>query len=604
MLDQAVHNFQHNLQKISQSKKSARIDFQGETLLVEGQELVELSSAVRELQRLCRDLGIGRIEIDQAISTADLLQFSRALLRGRSQLHSVKHFTQAKFLDVPASIKVIQKEFLVDEAAVFTEGRSDEEGQSLDSIFQLLADQGLDQGQITQCRDFLNSLAKKFANQPMNLKGLPAVSWHDVRKLLVKVVSSANHIGDESGKVFGHNDLNALSAIFNGLQQELGDQESRNTINLLVSMFNRGHLVKQPETKEADDKKKGLRSKDSATDLTISQLQAFVRDNGSDSRIIEKIKQVDRRDELAILLQLLQYRQEGEAGEGIRRSIRHILTTSLSPREVDVLIKGVLELTQCPDPGRFSEAVAFLAVQLRNTANYSSQPFLVMLCHQLQPAFKQLIWPTVVNEMLAAGLQPEKRRLFAELASVAAELPVKAMREQRQALEDLDALKDRKIAAEVFDPEVRIAYPLYAVLMETSMRMPIASRVLSGLKAAPPDWLIEAVAPLLQLNEPKHLKFLYAYLTVAQQNIQSVGLRVMAGNLVVDLLPELGEAERNEEWVVKTIAATGQMQVEGTRDLLERIVAEKKMMVVPKWSTPCRRAATQALKNLKRRPLG
>ncbi len=604
VLDQAVHLFQHNLQKISVAKRSASIESQGEIMLVEGRELVVLSSAVRELQKLFRDLGIGRVEIDRTISLADLQQFARTLLLGRSQLHSVKQFTPAKIVDIPSSMRLVQKEFLVDEASIFIESRSDEEGQNIESIFQLLADQGLDRGQITRCRDFLNSLTKRFTSRPMSLRGLPAVSWHDVCDLLVKVVSTACHPGDQSGKTFAHNDLNALSAIFNGLRQELVDQESRDTINLLVTVFNRGHLANQSVVAGADDKKKGLRATDNATDMTIFELQEYVRINSSDARIIEKIKQVVRHDELALLLQLLQYRQDAEVAEGIRRAIRNILATSLSPREVDVLIKGVLALTQCQETELFSEGAAFLALQMRNTKNYSPMPFLVMLCNQLQPAFKIRIWPTVVNEMLATGRQVEQQRLFAELASVAAELPVDAIREQLQELEKMDALMERKIAVDIFDPEAKSAYPLYAVLLKTSMRMPIASRVLSSLGAAPQDWLIEAVAPLLQLGKQEHMNFLYAYLTVAGQNILPVRLRVMAGNLVIEQLPELGEAERNEDWVLKTIAGTGQMQVEGTRELLERIIVEKKMVVVPKWPASCRRAAALTLKNLKRKPLG
>ena len=59
----------------------------------------------------------------------------------------------------------------------------------------------------------------------------------------------------------------------------------------------------------------------------------------------------------------------------------------------------------------------------------------------------------------------------------------------------------------------------------------------------------------------------------------------------------------DEAWVVKTIRATPQMQVEETRALLERIIAEKRMYIVPKWPNGCRQAATAALEQLKRRPL-
>jgi len=248
--------------------------------------------------------------------------------------------------------------------------------------------------------------------------------------------------------------------------------------------------------------------------------------------------------------------------------------------------------------------VTFLASQLRNTKNYSPLPFFVVLYDQLEPDSKRLIWPTVVNELLMTGRQIEHQRLFAKLAGFASELSFDVMKARWRELENMAVIRKQKIADDIFDPELKNAFPLYAVLLETSLRQPIASRVLRSLKTSPPDWLIEAVAPLLQMAKAQHMKFLHAYLSVANYKTFPHGLLVMAGNLVVEQLPELGEEERNEDWVAKTITETSQMQVAGTRELLEKIRSEKKMMVMPKWPASCRRAATETLKNLKRKPLG
>ncbi len=604
VLDQAVHLFQRNLQEICDEKRFVTIELQGDAILIEGVALTLITNAVRELKKLLQDLGISRVEMDRTLGLAELMQFVRTLLLGRAQMKSAKQFTQARIEDLPASTRIVQKEFMVDESSILVSSQSDDDGQNLESIFRVLADQGLNRTQISQCRDFLNSLANRFKGRPLGIKGLPSVSWSDVSKLLVKVVTKAHHLSDASDGDLKHNDLNALSTIFNGLQQELDDQQSRDTLSLLVSVFNRSQLIKKPEMAETGEKKKNSRPHDNATEMTIAQLQSYVTDFQSEVKLIEKIKQIDHQEELSILLQLLQYPQEAEDGAAIQRNIRQIFTISLSPREVDVLIKGVLQLTECQQPERFREAVDLLTQELRDFKNFSSLHFLVMLSHKLSSDQKLRIWPTIVNEMLLVGRRPDQRRLFAELAGNAAEQQIPVVRKLWPELENLGALKERKLAPDIFDPQVKTAYPLYAILLESTMRTQIASRILGSLKAEPPDWLIEATAPLLQLTQPQHLKFLYTYLALAHQNTLPVNLRIMAGRLVVEQLSAMSEEERNEPWVAKTIQVTGEMQVEGTRELLEKILTEKKMMVVPKWSAPCRRAATEAMKSLKRKPLG
>lgn len=603
VLDRAAHLFQQNLQKITEAKRSAGIEMMGTALLVEGEEISATSPAVAELTKLLRDLGIGRIEIERVVPLTDLLHFTRALQLYRAQLLGVKQFTQVKITDLPSTIRIIQHEFLVDESAILGESLNTEGGEDLDSVFHLLEDQGLDRQKIAQCRELIHTLARRFENHPMKLKGMPAIRWHDVRKLMVRVVTGVD-FGERTGGV-SPNDLSALSAIFNGLRQELDDHASRDTIDHLVTAFNRGHSPRTQQTTEEEvNRKRGLRTRGRGTDMTISEIQSFVHDRRPEPSLLKKMAQ-SRYDELAVLLQLLHFPQGGEAGEGIRRSLREILAAPLAPRMIDLLIKGVVHLTEAgTESGHLRQVVDFISLQLRSSTTGSSLPFLVMLCRQLKPAGIEFLWPTLINELLTVGRQAEQQRLFSELSTIAAGIPGKAMRDRLPELDGIDCIKKRKIAQDIFAPELKKAYPIYAVLMGTSLRLPIASRVLDNLKAAPPDWLIEAVSPLLELAQPHHMQFLYSYLNGAQQQRYSASLLVMAGKLVVERLPILDEPARKEAWVAVTIQATAKIQVEGTRELLEQILAEKKLIIVPKWPSPCRQAAEQTLKILKRNPLG
>jgi hypothetical protein len=334
----------------------------------------------------------------------------------------------------------------------------------------------------------------------------------------------------------------------------------------------------------------------------VRQLQAFVDNNFIDRKTLQTINQNDRQEELAILLQLLQFKQAPATEDKIRQHLRNIVTTQLSAAEVEILTNGLGHLATCSDSSRFHEAMHFLAVLLRSAKNFTSQQFLVIICQKISPAAQTLLWPIIVNEFLALGWAVD-RKAFAELVTIAARLPGREMKERWPELQTMECFQEKKIATEIFDPEQKNAFPLFSFLLETSMKKQIGARILSGLMAHPPDWLIEAVAPLLQLEIPQHMKFLQIYLLVAEQKNFSANLRVAAGTLVVHHLPEISEQQRLEAWVVKTIQATPEMQVDETRPLLERIKDEKRMLVFPKWPTGCRRAAAEALKNLRRRPL-
>lgn len=600
-LDRAAHLFQNSLLKIAEETTSAGIELKGSKLVVENQEITTNNPAITEIMAIFRDLGIGRVEIDRAVPLKDLLQMIKTLLQHRSQLQGIKQFTKARLVDLPATVRVFQQEFLVEETAhqvASSDGETD-----LDAVFLALEEQGLDQKQISQCRAFLNSMDQRFAKQPIRLKGLPAISWQDVRKLMAKIVGSGFQFNESAGKGLFYNDLNALSAIFDSLQQQLDDRESLETINLLVSAFNRGQLAKKSPATSVEGGKKGLRAKDKGTDLTIGEIQTYVHGHGSTAAPPITIRQVDRCDELAILLQMMQFPLEASSIEGLQSSLRDILAAPLSPRMVDVLIKGTLHLTKTVQDEWLEETVAFISRQLRGSATFSSQSFLIVLCRQFPPEALELLWTTLINELLTVGRTSEEGHVFKELARLAASIPGQAMLNRLPRLEEIDAIREKRIVANIFDPELREAYPIYAVLLETSMRTTIASRVLEGLRAAPPDWLIAAVAPLIDSSQPHHQQILYTYLHIAQRQKLSVALQVMAGNLVVERLAGLEDTAKSAPWVTKTIEVTPQLQVEGTRQLLERIISEKKFLVIPKWPAPCRQAATRALQRLKSKPL-
>jgi hypothetical protein len=415
------------------------------------------------------------------------------------------------------------------------------------------------------------------------------------------VVSNTYLHSDDSGEVFAQTELNILSSIFHGLGKAVKDKESQETINLLVSVFG-GSTFKKQDLHDGANKLKKLRPADHIPIATVDQIQSFVKDNFIPRKTLEKITQIDHREELTILLQLLQFKQNPAVESKIRQNLRDILTTPLNVREIEILTMGTRHLAACTDVNLFYDTMQFLSTLLRNAKNLSSQQFLAAVCQKISLEAQSLLWPILVNEILASGRSVDPRA-FAELLRIAAGPAGSEMKERWPKLEALDCFQEKKIAPDIFDPKLKNGFPLYAFLLETTLKRQIGARILSCLAENPPDWLIEAVAPLIQLSLPQHSKFLQIYLLVAQQNNLTVNLRVAAGTLTVQHLPEISEQQMNEAWVVRTIQATPNMQIEETRKLLERIIGEKRLYIIPKWPNTCRRSAAVALGQLKRRPL-
>jgi len=397
VLDQAAIIFYKNLLGIAGKNRTVVIALQGETFTVQGYEIVTLTNALHEFKRLFLDIGINTLEIDRTIRLHELLQFTGILLLERSQLQGMKEFTQSDIANLPPTVRVRQKEFLVDESAILLDDEGENSEEGLSSVFEVLAEQGLGPDKITQCKNFFDFLSTRFTGKALKIKGLPPITWRDVRSLLIKVVANINSPADTSDGLFAQNDVNALSTIFQSLENELDDQESRETINLLISALGGSSSHKKPPAIDSG-KLQGIRPADTIPVHSIDALQAFVNDNFVHRKTLEKLNQIDRREELSILLLLLQRQQIPAVEVKIRQNLHDILHTRLQRREVEILVRGVLYLTRCRDLRRFYDAMKLLAISLRGARNFSSQQFLVRIYKTISPASQNLLWPILVNE--------------------------------------------------------------------------------------------------------------------------------------------------------------------------------------------------------------
>jgi hypothetical protein len=246
-----------------------------------------------------------------------------------------------------------------------------------------------------------------------------------------------------------------------------------------------------------------------------------------------------------------------------------------------------------------SATIRFLVEPLRSSLHGNTlQLFFhtVKLCNAEE---QKLLWPYVVNEILVEGSSKDKIA-YHQLCQFAARLPNEQMTALLPELSSQEAFEDNKVAPDIFHAVSPSCYSLFAFLYKTEIERYVGERVIGGLRRNPRDWLIKAVAPLLDLNKQEHKLFLYSYLRQAPQKkeIPAV-LKKIAARIILETLTTLPQDRRNEQWVENTIAALAQLPEDKTVEVLTQIAGAKKMLFIPEWPAACRTAAQNALSAVK-----
>ncbi len=206
-----------------------------------------------------------------------------------------------------------------------------------------------------------------------------------------------------------------------------------------------------------------------------------------------------------------------------------------------------------------------------------------------------LLWPFVINELLIVGMSGKKQSFY-DATEIASHMHKEGMYHLRPKIEGMDAFKNKQVAEIVFRPTFVYSYLLFAFLMQTSLKDILINRVHQAFIEQPDDPFIEAIAPVLDMSVPAHVVLMRSYMEQAHLRSVPLSLRLEAGTIILEYLQTLSDEEKGMDWHAKTIAATVELKVEGTKKILQKIVQEKKMGFIYKWPKDCRKAAEQALK--------
>lgn len=604
VLDQAASKCLQQLREISQNPTSVEITVSKDKIFLQQIEISENQPlSLQKLHELLYQIGLKSIEIYRNISHKELLGLVKNLLTWRSKVEATKESISFDLEELPATVKLVQQEFTVDAAAQSSTDGSQEDYHNLVQLCEALEQQGLSKAQVAQCRGLLESISQKTSNEKMEISGFPNATWADVHKLLFEIITNSYDPAQKKFSPLVQDDINVISSIFNSLERGLGDKKSKEVLQLLVS-----HLKARPqeddtagETEKAADQKKKpklqKRKSEGIDSFSIEMLETYIYENSVPLQVLKQISVSDNSERLSIYLQLIKEEPQNDFREKIEAELLTMLTANLTPREIEIVVAGVMSLAESIDIADFCRMIAAILETLRDQENFNSLDFLVNLWKKSLPQMHLMLWPFVINELLMIGMSLKKQSFY-DATEIACQMPRDGMYHLRPQIEEMSAFKNKEVAETVFEPAFVYSYPLFAFLLQTSLRDVLSIKIHEALIEQPQDPYIDAIAPILNVSVPAHLAFLRMYMEKAHLEAMPLSVKLEAGAIILEYLQSLSDAERDQPWLAKSISSTVVLCVEGTKQFLQKIVQEKKMGILHKWPKDCRKAAAKALQNM------
>ena len=601
VLDQSANKCMQQLRDISPTLEWVKISLARNTLMVENIPLPENSASVKDLYRLLEKLGIRTMALHISITLKPLLFCIKKLLTWRMQLESTQSFITFDIADLPPGIRLEQQEFLVDKRAIIQENSDQSLSQNLNDICLALGEQGLNKQQVEQCRVFLNKLSEpREGTQPIDIKEFPNATWEDVSALLYKIVTGAYSLDKDQYNAIANNDINVIGSIFENLESTLSDKKSKETIKFLLSHLT-GRTVNESDTgpESAKPSKILRRLLENDDKISISELKTFIYENTIPVQILAQITSVDSSEELSVLLQLFSPDMTEELRRILELKLKTILLERLNKRGKEVLVGGIIYVADAGNALYFRCFLTLVLRTLRDCQYIGSIEFIVDLWGRVPAAMQIVVWPFLVNELLVVG-RGDNKEIFHKAMEIAAQLHAERMAKMCFQLEEMDAFREKKVAATAFEPTAVFSYKLFAVLFDTTLVDTLSAIVFATLREKPQDALFAAVGPLVDLTRPEHWAFFRSYLMQAHFKEPPLALKMAAGQIILEFLQNISEEEKALPWVQHTIVATSGLSVKGMKEMLHKISKEKKMGVLPTWPRNCRIAAETTLKSMRR----
>lgn len=558
-------------------------------LLIEGQTIDPRHRHVRQLHDLLVPLNVARLEIQSAMTPADLRQALAVLHEHRLGLGQTQGFREITIENLPPTVSTASR----------TVGRGGEADGSvtmsalLDDGFAAAApgdgqvdDDGGDRRQLAhELRALAAALSENLTanlEQTKHLAGKAAITLAEVAALtetlgrrleadpdadeLSRLISQAR-----SALALGHDPRQADAAL-RLLRRELGT-----------------------ETREAEPES-ASRVLQEDLSFSVEQLAQAVSDlNGRDEPVPPPGPSA-RADQLSMAFRFLASDTTGRLRAPALAALESVWNTGdCSPDEVRTAAAAIVGLTVVDSGAPVDPLLSVVLAVVRRTRPELVAPLWWEIASKQVKAGPDdprwpIIWPHLVNDLLL-GLEPAPHPLAVPLCLKAGDYDVEEALKLAPRVASLGAMKSQTPANDLMLVPIAKARAVHAVLMRTPAADRHGDQVYKALSLRCPDALTRVLMSAVGAYTPEHRELFAALLREDGREFHSRQLQALAAGTLQRRLANLPPARRGEDWVAPAVEWLGRLAPESARPLLARIVGERRLVFFRVWPAACRRAA-------------
>ncbi|MFH2001410.1 MAG: hypothetical protein ABIK28_17135, partial [Planctomycetota bacterium] len=237
---------------------------------------------------------------------------------------------------------------------------------------------------------------------------------------------------------------------------------------------------------------------------------------------------------------------------------------------------------------------------LRRSKSLSPADLFLQICADARAGEMAALWPHMLNEVLI-GFQNTPEAKVNDLYLQIGGQPLDLLHAGIKRLGQLEAMSEGVIAKSAIQRIPVALCPVFVLLLDTPRENTIGNLLIRELRLLGLEPPFGEAFLLFNDYSLKCKPFLVQLLNEYPGRTFSRDLKIKAVKAIgIDLL-NCPHEKRAAPWVLKVIAGLGSSGLDEARSTLQKIVKTKDRIFFHDWPAPCRKAARDALKELKKR---
>ena len=551
--------------------------------------------------RFCLDLldsmGIARFELDRNTPMKQLHETICTLNSLKLESGSSLHFHTLDFSALPASVRVVQRQF--------GRGRADLVGKALlpgdlnrrlDSLTSSLDGLSWTEARKQEFRRKAETFLIKTIER-MDLSGHDQLAQSSLgRRSLEEVLDLGASAISRAVDLLGFEDTGEdIENLFRNAADALALAQDADSVELMLEVLQESPGV--PDDKPGLGDGEIYRRDDTEYARSLDDLVAAVHRLQARSPSASLMAEAPDREVMAICLQLLADGVDATFDLGIRSRVSRAVSGPVSSQLLADL-EAALEVLIAGGDRRPIDAV--LPLLLPRMIAMGSERFAGFLGRQAPPGDPDrlaLLWPHLVGLMLQPN-PPADPVLMGTVGRLLASMPARHQDQECQRLNHLPMAETSEIGDGLFRLPPDASRHVLKTLLTTRLGIPTGKALYRHWSREAPSDLVRVLVAILGPYMGGHRNLYCGLLDNPDPDGQPAPFRQRASSILAEAIRKQGRTDQQAAWLPVAIECLGRLGQNEFAPLLRDILGRRRLLVLHAWSGECRASARTALQSL------